>query len=105
MRWRDDNQFVTMDEHDSQAIVGDWEGYDSEVHRVVDDGFENAGVVGALDVYRDVGILLLEVGKNVRQDVEAGAFVGADDNFAAGNTFHLGDRYQHGLAGVERVFN
>ena len=78
---------------------------DAEVDGVVDDGFENLAVVGALDVDRNVGILLFEVGKNVRQDVQAGAFVRADDDFAAGNALHLGDGDQHGLAGVERFLD
>ncbi len=105
LRRSDDDQLVAMDEDDGEAGVGDGKGDDAEVDGVVDDGFENLAVVGALDVHRDVGILLFEVGKNVGQDVEAGAFVGADDDFAARDALHFGDGDQHGFAGVEGVFD
>ena len=94
-----------MDEDDGQARVGYGKGNHAEVDRVVDDGFENLAVVGALDVYRDIGILLFEVGKNIGQDVQAGALVRTHNDFAAGHALHLGNGDEHRLAGVESVLD
>src|ERR1700733_4187382 len=66
-----------MDEDYGEAVVFYREGNYSEIDGVVGYRFEDLGVVGALDVDRDVGILLFEVGKDFRKDVQAGTFVGA----------------------------
>ena len=106
MLWRrDQDQLISMNEYHGQTAVVDGKGNDAEIDRVIDDRFENLGVVGALDIHRHIGILLFEVCKNVGQDVQAGAFVGADDDFAAGNALHLGNGDHHGLAGVQRLFH
>ena len=105
VRRRNQDQLIAMDEHYGQTVVVDGKGNDAEIDRVVDDGLENLGVIGALDVHRHVGILLLEIRKDVGQDVQASAFVGADDDLAARDALHFGDGHHHGLAGVERFFD
>src|ERR1700733_14902641 len=90
-----------MDEDYGEAVVFYREGNYSEIDGVVGYRFEDLGVVGALDVDRDVGILLFEVGKDFRKDVQAGTFVGAHGDGAAGDVLHFGERGEHGLAGVE----
>src|SRR5579871_6261932 len=105
VRRRNQNQFIAMDENHGQAGVGYRQREDAEVHRVVDDRFQNFGVVGALDVHRDVGVLLLEVSENVGEDVQAGSFVRANNNLSARHPLHLGNRDHHGLAGIERLLN
>src|SRR5580693_2746971 len=101
VRRGDDDQLILMDEDYGEAVVFYGEGNHAKIDGVVSDRLENLGVVGALDVDRDVGILLLEVGKDFGKDVQAGAFVGAYGDGTAGNVLHFGERGKHGLAGVE----
>src|SRR5580658_9248637 len=101
VRRGDDDQLILMDEDYGEAVVFYGEGNDAEVDGIVGDRLENFGVVGALDVDRDVRVLLFEGGKDFGKDVEAGAFVGAHGDGAAGNVLHFGERGEHGLTGVE----
>ena len=94
-----------MNQNDGQPGVGDRHGHEAEVHRVVDDRFQDLAVIGALDVDRHVRILLLELGKDFGKDVQAGAFVGAHDDFAAGHALGFGDGGQHRLAGFKNFFS
>src|ERR1700722_10109569 len=101
LRRRNHNQLVSMDENHGQAVVGDGKGNDAEVDGIVDDGLENLAVVCPLNVYGDIGILLLEVGKHIRQDVQASALVRPHNDFAPRHALHLCDRHQHRFTGVE----
>src|SRR5215471_2548268 len=105
MRGRNHNQLISMDEHYGQTVVIDGKGNDPEIDGIVDDGLENLGIIGALNVDRHFGVLLLELRENVRQDVEASALVCPDDDLAARNTLHFGDRDHHGFARIERFLN
>ncbi len=49
-------------------------------------------------------VLAFEVGEDLGQDVQAGAFVGGDHDFAARHAMHLGQRDQHHAALLERLF-
>src|SRR5271168_1730579 len=90
-----------MDEDYGKAVVFYGQGIDAEIDGIVGYRFENFSVVGALDVDRDVGILLFEIRKDFRKNVQAGAFIGAHGDGAAGDVLHFGERSEHGLAGVE----
>ena len=103
LRRHDQNQFIPMNENHRQPSVRHRKRDDAEVDGVVHNRFENLSVVGALDVYRHVRILLLEVGKYIRQDVQAGALIRPHNDFAAWHTLHLGDSHQHRLSGVESL--
>ena len=94
-----------MDQDDGQSWIGDRHGHEAEVDRVIDDRVENLAVVGAGDVDRNVRVLLLELGEDLREDVQAGAFIGAYDDLAAGHAFGFGDRGQDGLAGFKNFFS
>ena len=78
-------------------------GDDAEIDGVIDDRFDDLARSRRLIWTPDIGIALLELGENLRQDVEAGAFIGADYDFSARNALHLG----HGAAwscGVDCLF-
>src|ERR1700691_431187 len=96
-----DQQLSLMDEDYGEAVVFYGEGNHAEIDGIVSDRLQNFGVVGALDVHRDIRVLLFEVGKDFGKDVEAGAFVGAYSDGASGDVLHFGERGEHGLAGVE----
>ena len=104
LRRGDDYQFVAMNQYDRQARIGHGKGNHAEVYRVVDHRFQNFGVVCALDVHAHIRMLLFELGKNLGQNVQAGAFVGADDDFSARHAFGFGDAGQHGFARCHRLF-
>lgn len=97
----DDDQLVAMNRDDGEARVGDGEGNYAEVDGVIDDALESLGVIGALDADGDFGIGALEFGEDLGEDVEAGAFVGADNEFAAGNALGLRDGDADRLAGLD----
>src|ERR1700678_639120 len=92
-----------MDENYGGGVVVDGEGNHPEIDRVVGDGFKDSGVVGALDVDRDIGILLFEMGKDLGKNMQAGAFVRADGDGSAGNVLHFGEGGEHGFAGVKGI--
>ncbi len=102
---RDDHQFVAVNQNHRQPGVGDRHRHETKVHRIVDHRFQDLAVIGARDVHRHVRILLLELGKDFGKDVQAGAFIGADDDLAPGHALGLGDRDQHRLAGFKNLFS
>ena len=104
MRRRDHNQFIAMDGHYREALVRHRHGNDAEVAGVVDDRFQDLVVLQALDVDRDARILTFELGKYLRQDVQAGAFVGRNHNLAARYAMHFRQRHQHDAALLQRFF-
>ena len=96
-----------MDQDDGKSCVAHRHGHETEVYRVIDDRFENLAVVGAGDVDGNVRVLPFELGEDLREDVQAGAFIGAHDDFAAGHALGFGDGGQDGLAGLKnflRIF-
>src|SRR5215467_7832368 len=88
---RDDDELVAVDGNDGEASIRNWEGNDAEVDGVVDDGFQRLCVIRALDADGDIRVLALEVSEDFGKDVQAGAFIGADDDFTTGYTFGFGD--------------
>ena len=86
-----------------EAVVGDGQRDYTEVHRIFEDGIENARVVGALDADGDVRIITFELRENLGEDVQASAFICADDDFAAGNALGFGDLSEDGFAAVESL--
>src|SRR5712691_7924698 len=55
--------------------------------------------------YRDVGVLLFELGEDLGKDVQAGAFVGADNDLAARHALSFGDGCKDGFAGFKCFFS
>src|SRR5580704_8117262 len=104
LRRGDDYELVAMNEYNREPSVGYRERNYAEVNGVADSGFKNFCVIGALDIHAHVWILLFEFGENLRQDVQAGAFVGSDDNLSAGHALGFGDGGQHGLARSDDLF-
>src|ERR1022692_335178 len=94
-----------MDEDYGEAVVFDRQGDHAEIDGVVGNRLENLGVVGTLDVDRDVGILLFEIGKDLGEDVQASAFVGPYSDGAAGDVLHLSEGGEHGFTGVQRILH
>ena len=88
----------------SEPVIGDWHGNHAEIHAIVDHRLQHLGIVSAFNVDRHIRILLLEVGKHLGKDVQAGALVRSDDNFAAGHALCLSNCSHRCLAGVEGVF-
>src|SRR5712692_192437 len=105
LRWGNNDQFIPMNEDYGEPVVADGKRNDAEVDGIVDYRFQNLAIVGALDVDGDIGVLLLEFGKDFGKDVQAGAFVGADDDLAAGHALGLGDGGQDDLAGFKCFFS
>ena len=58
----------------------------------------------ALDVDRDAGILAFELGKDLGQDVQAGAFVGRNHDLTARYAMHFRQRHQHDAALLQGFF-
>ncbi len=75
-----------------------------EIDEVVEHGFEDAGAFGAADVHADLRILTLELGEHLGKDVQAGGFVGADDDLAARRALEFGDLFDDALALAEGGF-
>ena len=105
MAGRDDEfELVGMNEDDLEFFLLDGELADAEVGEVIDDGFDDSGAVGAVDVDLDVGEKLFEFAEDVGKDVEAGGFVGGDDEFAAGHFIEFVDIVLRAAAEVENLF-
>jgi len=49
--------------------------------------------------------LLLELGEDFREDVQAGAFIGSHDDLSPGHAFGFGDGGQDRLAGFKNLFS
>jgi hypothetical protein len=98
LRRRNDDQLVTMDGHDREPGVGYGERDHAEVHGVVDDRFKRLGIVGAFDPHSHFGVGPLEVREDLGKDVQAGAFVGAYNQFSAGDALGFGDGDANGFA-------
>ena len=101
---RNHDQFVAVDGNHGEPLVVHRHRDHAEVAGVVDDGFENFVVLQALYADCHTGVLALEVGKYLGQDVQAGALVGRDHDFAARHAMHLGQRDQHHAALLEGFF-
>ena len=102
--WRNQNQVVFVDKHRRQSIVIDRHRDHSEIDRIIDHRFQDLGVVRPADANGNVGILLLEMGKDLGKDVQARALIRADHNFSAWHAFSFRNRYGRGFACVERFF-
>ncbi len=103
-RWRDDHQFVAMNQHHGKPIVTDWKRHYAEVDRVLDHRLQNLGIVRALNVDRDIGILPFELGKNFRQDMKASALVRSHDDFTARNPLGFRNCREHSFARFNGLF-
>ena len=53
---------------------------------------------------RHLGVLAFEFGEDLGKDVQAGAFVGGDHDFAARHAMHFRQRDQYDAALLQRVF-
>src|SRR5208337_886733 len=103
-RSRDHHEFVAVNHLRLESVVGHGQRDHAKVHHVLDNRLENPGVVGTPDAHGDVGIVALELREYLGQDVQAGAFIGAHHNFAAGNALGLGDLGEDRLAPLQRLF-
>ena len=99
------HQLILMDEHRCQPVVCDGKRNDTEIHGVVSDGFQNLGVVGALNVHRDIWVEFLETGKHFGKNVQTRPFIGAHNNLSARHTLRLGQSHQHSLPRLQRFLH
>jgi hypothetical protein len=102
---RDDHQFVAVNQNNRQTGIGDRHGHETEVHRIVDDRFQNLAVIGARDVDGHVRVLLLELSKVFGRDVQACAFISAHDDLSPGHALSFCDCHQDRLAGFKNFFS
>src|SRR2546427_7034010 len=105
LRRGNDYQLVAMNQHNRQSRVRDWQGYNSEVNRIVDHRFQNLGVIGPLDIHGNIRILTFEFRKNFGKDVQARALIRSYDNLAARHALGLGDGSKNALAGLKCFFS
>ena len=84
--------FVGVNLDHLQPLLGHRQLGDAEIRLVVEHGLHHARAVGAVHQDLHVGKLLLELGKHQRQDVDAGGFVGRDEQFPARHAFQLIDQ-------------
>src|SRR5581483_690163 len=102
MLWRHDHhQLIAVNGDQSEAVVIDGQGDDTEIHRIINDILKNFDPFGAADVDRYPGILLFKFGKDLGQDMQTGSFIGADDELATRDALHFGEVDDHLLAGVD----
>ena len=90
-----------MNIHYGQALVVHGNGDHAKIDGIVDDRFHDFCPLQAADLDPHVGIEFFKFGKDFRQDVQAGAFIGPDHDFAARDTLHFRQGNQHGFAGVQ----
>ena len=100
----DGDEQIAVNHLGFEAVVIDGERDDAEVDGVFENRFEDSRIVGALDADRDAGIVALELGEDLGEDVEAGAFVGADDDFAARDALGFGDLGEDIFAVLDSFF-
>src|SRR5439155_19955685 len=101
LRRGNDHQLVAMNQHNRQPRVRDWQGYNSEVNRIVDHRFQNLGVIGPLDIDGHIRILPLQFRKNFGKDVEASALIPSYDDLAARYTLLFGDGGDNAFASLK----
>src|SRR5882724_11678465 len=101
LRRDDDHKFVTVDQNHRQARIADRHGNYSEIDGVIDHRIQNFGIVGALYIDGDIGILLLELGEDLGKNVQTRSFVGADDDFPSRYALSFGNGGEDRFAGVQ----
>ena len=85
----DEHQLIAMNGDHGQAIVADRNGNHAEVHGIINDAFQDLGSLRTADANGHARILFFELRKNLRQDVETGGFICADNDFSFGHPLHL----------------
>ena len=94
-----------MNKHHRQSRVGNWQGNNSKVHRIVDHRLQNLGVICPLDVHRDIGILPFKFSEDFGKDVKASALIGSYDDLATGDALGFGNGCKNGLASIKCFFS
>ena len=103
-RGDDQFEFVGVDENNLDLLFLDRQLTNAEVGEVIENGFDDAGTVGAIDVNLNVGEKFFEFAENIGEDVKAGGFVGGDDEFAPGHFVEFIDGVLRAAAKVENLF-
>lgn len=84
-----DPDLIGVDLDDLTLLGVDGQLGDAEIGKVVLNGLEHARAVAAIDVELDVGKLLFVFAEDFGKDVDAGGFVGGDDELTTGNAFEF----------------
>ena len=104
MRSSNHDKFIAMNHLRFEPVVGHRQGNDAKVDYIFEDCIENSGVVRPLDIHGDIRIVALKLRKHLWQNMEAGAFIGSHNNFAAGHTLGFGNLVEDGLAALQCFF-
>src|SRR5437588_10467632 len=102
---RNYDQFIAMNHLRLEPIIIHWKRHDAEVHYIFENRFQNPRVIGALDTHGNVWIVAFKLREHFGQNVEASAFIGTDDNFAAGHALGLGNFVEDSLALLDRLLS
>ncbi len=82
----------------------DGEGDDADVGGAILDALENLVAEVAVDADVDERVAALKFGKNIREQIEASGFVGAEDDGALDDVTAIGDDLDGFIAHAEELF-
>src|SRR5260221_14099305 len=102
---RDQYQLIAMNDYDFQSSVIHGHGDYAEVDAVIDDGLQDLAPFHTIDADVYFRVFVLEVREDLRQDVQAGAFIRTHHDLPAGNTVHVRKRGNDLAALVRRRFS
>ncbi len=104
---------IAAADHESQAVARDMVDFerrgldrkcdDADVYGAVLDALENLVAEIAVDADVDLRITALKLGENIREKIEAGGFVGAEDERALHDIAAVGDDLNGFIAEAEKA--
>jgi len=108
------SEWVSRADHEAQAILVDvvhlqigrldGQGDDADVHGAVLDALEDLVAEIAVDADVHQGIAALKIRKNIRKQVEAGGFIGAEDDRPLNNVATIGNDLNGFVAHAKELF-
>src|SRR5262249_3943348 len=100
----DQNQIIFVNDIDGKTNVLYWKRDDAEIDFTVENRFKRTDAVGADDGEIDARVLLLELGKDSGQHIEACSLIGPDGNFAAWRAMQFADGNHDVVMDLEAMF-
>src|SRR5215469_18368316 len=89
---------------DFQVGRFEWQSDDADIHRTVFDALQDFVAEIAVDADVNLGVLALKFGKNIRKEIEAGSFVGAENDRTLDDIAAVGDDLHRFIAKAEKPF-
>jgi len=82
----------------------EWQGDNADVNRAVFNALQNFMTEIAIDADVDLWILALKLGENIREQIEASGFVGAEDDRTLDDIAAIGDDLDGLVAQAKQAF-